>query len=105
MNEISRRIREFYFGDQPIGKETLKRFSDLYSDRFFVQGLFELAESHAKYAPVYPYVVTYKGGDSGVGVFGYELPSKKVLLNETNCFKLFLQQSVATDMKHNFYFN
>ncbi|CAG7829147.1 unnamed protein product [Allacma fusca] len=70
---ISNKIRKFYFGDKPIGGTTRQNLTNLYSDRLFVQGIFDTVELHSNFAPVYPYVMSFKGGKSSVGSH-YQIP-------------------------------
>ena len=61
-NETSRKIRDFYFGNQSISTETRDQLSDLYSDRFFVYPTEKAARLYSKHGgPTYLYLFTYAG--------------------------------------------
>ncbi|CAH1407387.1 unnamed protein product [Nezara viridula] len=67
-NEISRKIRNEYFGNGSILKNE-KALIDVCSDRHFVLGTVDAAKLHAKYykSPVYSYLFSYRGKNSVSG--------------------------------------
>lgn len=69
--EIGDRIRKFYMpsNNTDIPWDPLC-FMDSVSDRYFHMGILEEAELHSRYAPVYNYVLTFKGNFSFSGFAG-----------------------------------
>ncbi|XP_071450100.1 juvenile hormone esterase-like [Hetaerina americana] len=63
--EVSRKIRQFYFGDKIIGAETHKTLTDLFNDRMFLNGLKSSFELMANVPGIpfkaYFYVFSYRG--------------------------------------------
>ncbi|CAL8104261.1 unnamed protein product [Orchesella dallaii] len=57
----ARRLRKFYFGTRPVGQDTLMNFVNIYSDSQFIHRSRKTALTHAKYAPVYASVLSFKG--------------------------------------------
>lgn len=64
--EVSRLIKNHYFGDKPIDKSTLKSLINLSSDRFFIVDSEKAARMQAKVnkQPVWFYYFSYRGADS-----------------------------------------
>ncbi|CAG7725728.1 unnamed protein product [Allacma fusca] len=60
-NEGLRKLREFYFSDGEIGPKDIQALCDMFSDGWFGYSLDFTVRSHAKYAPVYPYLFTKQG--------------------------------------------
>lgn len=64
LKQIARELRQYYFGDKPINKETLKNLTNLYSDANFIYGVWKFALEHATEQPVYPYVMAFQDESS-----------------------------------------
>nr|WLK66396.1 carboxylesterase [Eocanthecona furcellata] len=75
LNEISKKIRNKYFGNGSI-MENEKALIDVCSDRHFILGTVEAARLHASIykSPVYSYLFSYRGKNS---VSGYVSKSNK----------------------------
>lgn len=72
---ISKRIKKFYFGDEPISQNNFENLTNLYSDSYFIHGVRNTALLHGSHAPVYPVVLAYEGYPwSHVLGFGFEKP-------------------------------
>ncbi|CAG7830066.1 unnamed protein product, partial [Allacma fusca] len=69
-DHVSQQIKSFYFGNKMIGADTRENLTNMYSDRFFVHGVQTAAFNFAKYASVYPFLVTYTGANSNLKLFG-----------------------------------
>jgi hypothetical protein len=68
LNEISRQVREFYFGSKPINRASLTNLTNLYSDVNFVVGVWKFALEHATEQPVYPYVLSFEDAESSYSI-------------------------------------
>ena len=58
---LSAQIREYYLKQNIIAPSTLKRATEMFSDRAFFQDSHEAAVLQSKLAPVYSYVYSYHG--------------------------------------------
>ncbi|XP_069696461.1 esterase E4-like isoform X1 [Periplaneta americana] len=69
--ETAKRIREFYFGDKPINKDTRKALAKMYTDVMLGIGTDSAVKLHSKAgATVYYYHFDYRGKNSFSSVFG-----------------------------------
>lgn len=69
--EISSKIKAYYFPNNTlIGQETTQSLIDMYSDRWFIHGIQEEAFLLAKHNKVYPYILSYVGGQSVLELYG-----------------------------------
>jgi hypothetical protein len=68
LDEVSKSIKKFYFGeDMQISMENKDAISDIYSDRFFNNGIIESISLLSQFLPaVYPYYMNYQGNYSGI---------------------------------------
>lgn len=55
------KLREYYFGSKLVGNDTLLNLTDFYSDCGFTQSSRKTVLTHAKYAPVYTALLSFKG--------------------------------------------
>nr|CAD7447818.1 unnamed protein product [Timema bartmani] len=64
--EVSHRIRDFYFGDQPINNNTLHSVVDMFTDNWFLSGADQAVKLQVAVssAPVYYYYFDYRGTKS-----------------------------------------
>nr|CAD7404517.1 unnamed protein product [Timema cristinae] len=64
--EVSQRIRDFYFGDQPINNDTLHSVVDMFTDNWFLSGADQAVKLQVAVssAPVYYYYFDYRGTKS-----------------------------------------
>jgi len=69
---VTSKIREFYFGDKPINRETFMNLTDLFMDRFVGFGLVISAKLYSKHAPVYLYYFSHKPETTGLKFFGID---------------------------------
>ncbi|CAI6350717.1 unnamed protein product [Macrosiphum euphorbiae] len=71
-SEIAQDIKEFYFGDKPISKETKSNLVKMISDRLFGYGISKAAQHIAakNTAPVYFHEFGYSGNYSYIAAFG-----------------------------------
>ncbi|CAG7786053.1 unnamed protein product [Allacma fusca] len=67
----SEKIREFYFGRNSIGPETEQAFTDIFSDRYFIQPLYNSALAMSDIMPTYAYIFTFYDGFSVPHMFDY----------------------------------
>ena len=69
---ISQRIRQYYFGDKPVGNATFNGIMDSITDSAFVFGSYEESVLLSNYVPVYNYVNAFEGdfsfGSAGLGL-------------------------------------
>jgi hypothetical protein len=71
-DRISSAIRKFYFKDEKITLGNLKNLSNIYSDRFFLNGIVQGAKIIAKHnIPVYAYVVDHKHANYSSAMFAF----------------------------------
>ncbi|CAG7837926.1 unnamed protein product [Allacma fusca] len=66
-NRTSTAIRNFYFGDESIGRKTLDNLIQMYSDRYFFHGTHHAAKSHVENgatAPIFLYYFDHVGDNS-----------------------------------------
>ncbi|XP_069704524.1 esterase E4-like [Periplaneta americana] len=69
--ETAKRIREFYFGDKPISKDTRNAMVEVYTDSLFGTGMESAVKIHTKAgASVYYYYFDYRGKNSYSAIFG-----------------------------------
>ncbi|CAI6376484.1 unnamed protein product [Macrosiphum euphorbiae] len=70
-SKIAQDIKEFYFGDKPISKETKSNLVKMISDRSFGYGISKAAQHIAakNTAPVYFHEFGYSGNYSYIGLF------------------------------------
>lgn len=82
-DSVSQEIKRFYLGDdKPFSLETIKGFTNMFSDRFFLCGAETAVRLHAKVSksPVYYYSLEYEASVDLLKFFGIEnLHSKFVL--------------------------
>jgi carboxylesterase type B len=69
--EVSKKIRDFYFGEKSIGLETREQILDLYTDRYFAGPVRFAGRKLAKHIPVYLYYFNHKPKMSALEVFGF----------------------------------
>nr|CAD7403628.1 unnamed protein product [Timema poppensis] len=64
--EVSQRIRDFYFGDKPINNDTLHSVVDMFTDNWFLSGADQAVKLQVEVssAPVYYYYFDYRGTKS-----------------------------------------
>ena len=67
-DQVSDKIREFYFNNEEVSMANAQNLTNLYSDALFVRGIHKTALLLAKNTPVYTGMFTYIGG-------GYSTPS------------------------------
>lgn len=62
-NEISEKVRKFYFGEEPISLKVRQKITDLYSDQFYLHGIYKAATLSAARSktPVYFYEYAFPG--------------------------------------------
>lgn len=65
------KIREHYFGSRLVGNETLINLTNAYTDALFMYTAKKTALAHAKYAPVYTTMLTFKGIWSQTFPYGF----------------------------------
>uniref|UniRef100_T1HB33 Carboxylic ester hydrolase n=1 Tax=Rhodnius prolixus TaxID=13249 RepID=T1HB33_RHOPR len=65
--EVTRKIREFYFGDQPIDMSVFRNFTNMYTDGLFIWPAVEALQKHK--GPHYLYYFNYLGESSFQEVF------------------------------------
>lgn len=68
-DSIMNRIREFYYGEQRIGRNTFEQMINMYSDRYFFHGTHHAAKLHSQASskePIYLYLFDYKGKGSEI---------------------------------------
>ncbi|KAJ9584570.1 hypothetical protein L9F63_021080, partial [Diploptera punctata] len=71
LKDIAHRIRNFYFGNEPITKENARGLTNLYTDAIFLSALDTSVKLHAKRKPpVYYYEFDYRGTNSYSSVLG-----------------------------------
>jgi len=75
-SKISKKVRKFYFDNQPISADNPKNLSNAYSDKTFIHGIIEAARLHAKLGkvqshPVYLFNFGYEGSHSIVTLRGF----------------------------------
>ncbi|XP_014292971.1 juvenile hormone esterase [Halyomorpha halys] len=58
-NEVTRKIREFYYGNKPISLNDWVNVTNTYTDSWFTHGIFEGADKHT--GDVYFYYFDYRG--------------------------------------------
>ncbi|KAG4072989.1 hypothetical protein HA402_009408 [Bradysia odoriphaga] len=61
-------IRKFYFGDKPVGKDTLPQYVELLSDSFFVYGIDQSVKAQAKRSTGRTYYYRFSA-DTGLNYF------------------------------------
>ncbi|KAK4880588.1 hypothetical protein RN001_008734 [Aquatica leii] len=61
-----KKLKEFYFKDYTINHATRKELTNLYTDAWFLEGLYLSTELHSKFSkkPVYNYLFGYRGSES-----------------------------------------
>ncbi|KAJ8963016.1 hypothetical protein NQ317_005499 [Molorchus minor] len=66
LNEVSKKIRQYYFGNRTVNKETFGDLVQMISDRLFVVDINKAAKLHAVATtePTYFYYFTYRGMNS-----------------------------------------
>lgn len=69
---VTSKIREFYFGDKAINRETFMNLTNLFMDRYMGFGLVITAKLYSKHAPVYMYYFSHKPETTGLKFFGIE---------------------------------
>jgi bile salt-stimulated lipase len=69
---VTSKIREYYFGDKAINRETFMNLTNLFMDRFMGFGLVITAKLYSKHAPVYLYYFSHKPQTTGLSFFGIE---------------------------------
>lgn len=69
---VSSKIREFYFGDKPINRETFLNLTDVMMDRFVGYGLVAAAKLYSKEAPVYVYYFSHTPETTTLKFLGVE---------------------------------
>lgn len=69
INQISNKVRKFYFGEEQVSLKTRQKLTDLYSDQMFLHGIYKSALFTAarSKAPVYFYEYAFPGS---ISVFG-----------------------------------
>ncbi|XP_001599255.3 venom carboxylesterase-6 isoform X1 [Nasonia vitripennis] len=69
---VSKAIREFYFGDKPLDKSTKYEVINMYSDAWFNYAADEAVRDHLKLfsSPIYYYYFSYRGSASFSRIFG-----------------------------------
>jgi carboxylesterase type B len=64
--KVAQSLKKFYFGKDEISVKNRDKFTDILSDRFFVNGIIDAANLLSKQdLPVYTYIVNYQGSHSG----------------------------------------
>jgi len=69
---VSSKIRQFYFGDKAINRETFTNLSDIVMDRFTGFPLVMTAKYYSKAAPVYLYYFSHHPELSALKFFGVD---------------------------------
>lgn len=69
---VTSKIREFYFGNKTINRETFMNLTNLFMDRFMGFGLVISAKLYSKHAPVYMYYFSHKPETTGLKFFGVD---------------------------------
>jgi carboxylesterase type B len=69
---VTAKIREFYFGDKPINRETFMNLTNLFMDRYMGFGLVISAKLYSKHAPVFLYYFSHKPETTGLKFFGID---------------------------------
>ncbi|XP_014483778.1 PREDICTED: venom carboxylesterase-6-like isoform X2 [Dinoponera quadriceps] len=71
-NDVSSKIREFYFGDRAIDISTTFQTIDMYSDSLFIHPVYKSVRDYldTQSSPIYFYYFTYKGTSSYSKLFG-----------------------------------
>ncbi|CAG7821887.1 unnamed protein product [Allacma fusca] len=68
IDEVSREVRNFYFGSEPISMNNKEKVIDLFSDRYFFTNTFSTVrlwtEGNPQDKPVYMYMFGYQGDNS-----------------------------------------
>ncbi|PNF42151.1 Esterase E4 [Cryptotermes secundus] len=59
--EVALKIKEFYFGDKPVSRETLQPLFDLFSDMYFIVGIKKSIDLQLKHSdtPIYFYQFSF----------------------------------------------
>ncbi|XP_015600279.1 venom carboxylesterase-6 [Cephus cinctus] len=72
IENVTKSIREFYFGDRPIDQSTKFDLIDLYSDAWFSIAADNAVRDHLNVlaSPVYYYYLAYRGSASFSSIFG-----------------------------------
>nr|CAD7459869.1 unnamed protein product [Timema tahoe] len=72
IEEITQKIREFYFGDHPINNETVYAAVDMFTDNVMLSGTDEAVKKHRKSASssVFYYYFDYKGTNTFASLLG-----------------------------------
>ncbi|CAG2061043.1 unnamed protein product, partial [Timema podura] len=72
IEEITQKIREFYFGDHPINNETVYAAVDMFTDNVMLSGTDEAVKKHRKSAssPIFYYYFDYKGTNTFASLLG-----------------------------------
>jgi len=71
-DEVSKKIRESYFGDKEISEETFPELSNVFMDRFMGFGVVVMAQLYSKHAPVYMYLFAHQPQTTGLKYFGVD---------------------------------
>ncbi|XP_032678420.1 venom carboxylesterase-6-like isoform X2 [Odontomachus brunneus] len=71
-DEITRKIRKFYFGDRAVDESTRHELIDLYSDAWFTHAAYTSVQDylHTQSSPTYFYYFAYRGSASFSSLFG-----------------------------------
>ncbi|KAI7815485.1 carboxylesterase, partial [Rhyzopertha dominica] len=69
---ITKKVREYYFGDRQIDNSTKDEVTKMYTDNWFLLGAHEAIKLHLKYGnqPIYYYLFGYRGVISFSAAFG-----------------------------------
>lgn len=62
----SKKIRKYYFNDQPIAENNRQQLTNAYSDRLFNHGVRKCAVLIAEHSPVYLYQFAHNRGDYSI---------------------------------------
>lgn len=78
--ELARRVRKFYFGDNPISLDMIKEYANMMGDHMFISGVDQTIKllSKTNDYPVYQYMYSHKGSFTTVDPF--VLPEWQFLL-------------------------
>lgn len=71
-DDVSSKIRQFYFEDKTISRENFINLTDIFMDRFMGMGLVTTAKYYSKVAPTYLYIFEHKPETTGLKFFGIE---------------------------------
>nr|CAD7607963.1 unnamed protein product [Timema genevievae] len=91
IEEITPKIREFYFGDHPINNETVYAAVDMFTDNVMLSGTDEAVKKHRKSAssPVFYYYFDYKGTNTFASLLGdaslHDYAAATLLSGATRC--------------------